>query len=227
MKRIAVLLSGNGVYDGSEIHETVFTMLSIAENGGEYQCIAPDIDQHHVVNHVNGEAMPDKRNVFVEAARIARGNILKVSEVNTRTYDALVLPGGFGVAKNFTKWAFKGPDGEINSQIKDLIQKFNKENKPIVALCMAPTVLAKAFENSDVHAEMTVGSVNEISPYDIAAISEGMKNTGVQVEMKTVNQISYDKENKIISAPCYMMEASIIDVRENVKQSINKLFEII
>lgn len=227
MKRIAVLLSGNGVYDGSEIHETVFTLLSIAENGGEYQCIAPDIDQHHVVNHVNGDEMPEKRNVFVESARIARGTILKVSEVKTSAFDALVLPGGFGVAKNFTKWAFNGPEGDINNEIKVLIQKFNKESKPIVALCMAPTVLAKAFENSDVHAEMTVGSVNETSPYDIAAISDGMKNTGVQVEMKTVKQISYDKENKIISAPCYMMEASIIDVRDNVKQSINKLFEII
>ncbi len=223
-KKIAVILSGCGVFDGSEIHEAVFTLLAITENGGKYQCFAPDIDQHHVLDHRTGNEMNEKRNVLVESARIARGNILPLSEYKSSEYDGLVIPGGFGAAKNLTKWAFSGPDGEINEEVKDAIATTVKAKKTVVGLCMGPTVIAKALEGSGISSHLTVGSTNEPSPYDIEAISGGMEKTGAVAEMKTIREITIDSTLKIITAPCYMMEADILQVRNNVKQAIDAMF---
>ena len=225
--KIGVLLSGNGVYDGSEIQEAVFTLLSIDEHGAEAICIAPDINQHHVVNHLTGEEMNEKRNVLIESARIARGNITKISDVDINELDGLVIPGGFGAAKNLTKWAFSGPDGEIDSEVKEIIRNVNAQGKPIVALCMGPTVISKAFQGTGVHSHLTVGTDQEASPYEIAEISTGMEKAGAIAEMKSIREMSVDEEHKIITAPCYMMEASIKEVNNNIKLAMNKLFEMI
>ena len=224
-KNIAVILSGCGVFDGSEIHESVFTLLAIEENGGTYQCFAPDIEQHHVLNHITGAEMPGKRNVLIESARISRGNILPLSDYKAANFDGLILPGGFGAAKNLTKWAFSGPDGDIDPDVKTAINETVRIQKPIVGLCMGPTVVAKALEGTGLKPHLTVGSTEAASPYDISAISEGMNKTGAVAEMKTVDQIQIDKQNKIITAPCYMMEASVVEVRNNIKQAIDALFK--
>lgn len=224
--KYAVLLHGNGVYDGTEIHEAVCTLLSIAQAGHEYQCIAPDVQQHHVINHTNGDEMNETRNVFVESARIARGDILKVAEINAADYDGLVIPGGFGAAKNLTTWAFDGPESEILPQVKSLILGFVSSNKPIAALCMSPTTIAKALEGTDYHARLTVGSTEEPSPYEIGAISNGMKSIGVIAEMRTVREVAIDNGLKIVSAPCYMMEAGIVDVYQNTQQAIQELIRL-
>jgi enhancing lycopene biosynthesis protein 2 len=225
--KIGVLLSGNGVYDGSEIHESVFTLLAIDENKGEAICIAPNIDQHHVVNHLTGDEMQETRNVMVEAARIARGAITDLSEISSNGLDALVIPGGFGAAKNLTKWAFKGPDGDINADVKRIINDMVANNKPIVGLCMGPTVIAKALEDANLKPHLTVGTTAEASPYEIDAISQGLEKAGAVVEMKSIKEISIDETNKIICAPSYMMEGSITDVRNNIKQGIDQLFEML
>lgn len=225
--KIGVLLSGNGVYDGSEIHESVFTLLAIDENRGEAVCFAPNINQHHVVNHISGEEMNETRNVLTEAARIARGAISDLAEVSSEGLDALVIPGGFGAAKNLTKWAFSGPDGEINADVKRIINDFAQAKKPIVGLCMGPTVVAKALEDAGLKQHLTVGTTEEASPYEIAAISGGMEKVGAVAEMKSIREISIDEDNKIITAPCYMMEGSITDVRNNIKQAIDQLFEML
>ena len=225
--KIGVLLSGNGVYDGSEIHESVFTLLAIDENKGEAVCMAPNVEQHHVVNHITGAEMEEKRNVLIEAARIARGAISDLAEVSESQLDALVIPGGFGAAKNLTKWAFSGPDGEINADVKRIINEMVNANKPIVGLCMGPTVIAKALEGAGKKQHLTVGSTAEASPYEIGAISAGMEKVGAIAEMKTVREIAVDEKNRIITAPCYMMEGSITEIRENIKQAIDQLFEML
>lgn len=225
--RIGVLLSGNGVYDGSEIHESVFTLLAIDENRGVAVCMAPNIQQHHVVNHITGEEMPEARNVLVEAARIARGAISDLAEMTADNLDALVIPGGFGAAKNLTTWAFSGPDGEINAEVKRIINQMVNAKKPVVGLCMGPTVIAKALQGAGLNEHLTVGTTKEASPYEIDAISQGMEKTGAVAEMKTIREISIDHKNRIITAPCYMMEASITDVRNNIKQAIDELFEML
>lgn len=225
--KVGVLLSGNGVYDGAEIHESVFTLLAIDENRGEAVCMAPNVEQHHVVNHLTGEEMSETRNVLVEAARIARGAISDLSEISADGLDALVIPGGFGAAKNLTKWAFSGPDGEINADVERIIKQMVAAKKPVVGLCMGPTVIAKALEGSGLHEHLTIGTTEEDSPYEIDAISAGMEKAGAVAEMKSVREIAVDAENRIITAPCYMMEASITDIRENIKQAIDQLFEML
>ena len=225
--KIGVILSGNGVYDGSEIHEAVFTLLAIEESGAEALCYAPDIQQHHVVNHITGEEMNEKRNVLVESARIARGNIKSLSEFNVDDVDALAIPGGFGAAKNLTKWAFSGPDGEILDEVKKAINETIAAGKPLAGMCMGPTVIAKALEGSGIKSELTVGTTEEKSPYDIKAISEGMEKTGASAVMKSVEEILVDEKNKIITAPCYMMDASITQVRDNIKATVKKLVELV
>jgi enhancing lycopene biosynthesis protein 2 len=227
MKKVGVILSGCGVYDGSEIQEAVFTLLAIAQNKGQALCFAPDIDQHHVVNHLNGNEMTETRNTLVEAARIARGEIRSLDKFNANELDALVIPGGFGAAKNLTKWAFNGPDGEINAQVKNTIIQMHNQQKPICGLCMGPTVIAKALEKTNAAIHVSVGTDKEKSPYDIAAISGGINATGAIAEMKTVREVCIDTKNKIITAPCYMMEASIVEVKQNIDEAISTVFKLI
>jgi enhancing lycopene biosynthesis protein 2 len=225
--KVGVLLSGNGVFDGSEIQEAVFTFLAIDRRGGEIVAMAPNIDQHHVLNHLTGDEMDETRNVLVESARIARGNIRDMSKVTAADMDALAIPGGFGAAKNLTKWAFSGPDGDIDPQVKRIIQEMWKAGKPIAAMCMGPTVIAKALEGLNAHEHLTVGSTEEPSPYDIAAISAGMNAAGAVSEMKTIQEVLVDEKNKIVTAPCYMMDATITEVYMNIEETIEALFDML
>lgn len=225
--KIGVLLSGNGVFDGSEIQEAVFTLLAINENHAEAICMAPDVDQHHVLNHITGEEMPEKRNVLIESARIARGNIKDLALISEEDLDALVIPGGFGAAKNLTKWAFKGPDGDIIPDVKRIINEMVLNHKPICGLCMGPTVIAKALEKSGIKPGLTVGTTTEPSPYEIDAISSGMEKTGATAHMKSIKEIMVDEKNKIVTAPCYMMEASVTEVRSNIKMALDQTIAMI
>lgn len=225
--KIGVLLAGSGVYDGSEIHEAVFTLLSIDERGGEYQLFAPNKDQLHVIDHLTGNELDQTRNVLVESARIARGDVLDIREIDMKELDALVIPGGFGAAKNLNTWAIKGPDSEIDPDVQRIILEAVEQEKPIAALCMGPTVVAKALQGTDKHATLTVGTTEASSPYDIKGISEGLASVGAAPVMKTVHQIAVDNQLRLVTAPCYMMDARISEIRENVDEAIEKLFEFL
>ena len=225
--KIGILLSGCGVYDGAEIQEAVLSMLAVQEIGAEYLCISVDAPQHHVINHTTGEEMPETRNMLVEAARIARGDIHNINSIAPADIDALIIPGGFGSAKNFTKWAFEGPDGAILPEVKLLLVNLVNVGKPIAALCVSPVVLAKAFEGSAIHANMTIGSDKEGSPYSITDFSTGLAKTGVEPVMKTVREIQIDTANKLVTAPCYMMDATILEIRNNIRQAVEALRDLI
>ena len=159
--KIAVLLSGSGVYDGTEIHESVFTLLALSQNNLDFICTAPNITQHHVINHVNGEVMNEQRNSFVESARIARGDIISLCELNKAEISGIIIPGGFGAAKNLSNWAFEGPNGNVLQEVKDLILHCVKNKKPIVALCISPTLIAKSLQGTIYNAKLTIGSALE------------------------------------------------------------------
>lgn len=226
MKKIGVLLSGCGVYDGAEIQESIFTLLAIKELGAEYVCISVDKPQHHVVNHLTGDEMNESRNMMIEAARIARGDVKNITDIDPADIDALVIPGGFGSAKNFTSWAFDGPNSTILPEIKLLIVNMANVGKPICALCVSPVVVSKALENSIIKPSLTLGSTAEESPYDIAGFSSGIEQTGAVSTFKTVREVNVDLENRIVSAPCYMMEADIVQVRENIKLAIEETLKL-
>lgn len=224
---IAILLSGNGVYDGSELHETVFTIAAIDAHGASWLCLAPNVPQMHVINHVDGSTANEQRNVLVESARVARGSIADVATARADDFDALVIPGGFGAAKNLTTWAIDGPGATIQADVERLVLDFVRANKPVVALCMAPVVIAKALEGAGRTPHLTVGSTAEASPYDIAAIAAGIEQTGGRAHESTIREITIDASNHIITAPCYMMEARPHEVRANVEQAINAMFAML
>ncbi len=225
--KIGILLSGCGVFDGSEIQETVLTMLAIEEAGFEYFCIGVNANQHHVINHTTGEEMNETRNMLIEASRISRGEIVDIKNVQPVDLDALVIPGGFGNAKSLTKWAFNGSDGAILPEVKLLLVNLINIGKPIVALCVSPIVVAKALQGSAIKVKMTMGTALEPSPYDIHSFSDELSKIGVHCEMKNIREIEIDKKYNIITAPCYMMNASISEVRNNIKTAIEALKDLI
>ncbi len=214
MKTIAVILSGCGVYDGAEIHEATLSLYSIAKNGCTYKIFAPDLDQHHVVNHITGEEMNETRNVLVESARIARGDISPLSEFVAADFDGLLIPGGFGAAKNLSDWAFNGPEGTINQEVSDAINCMVEIGKPIGALCISPVLLAKVL--SDV--ELTIGR----DP----ATAAGVEAVGATHINTTHGEIIIDMKYKVITTPCYMLDANIVQIgtgAENVVKAMLKL----
>jgi enhancing lycopene biosynthesis protein 2 len=223
MKKIGILLSGCGVYDGSEIQETVLAMLAIQEAGAEYFCISIDENQHHVINHLNGTEMAETRNMMIESARIARGNVKNINEVEIRDFDALVIPGGFGNAKNLSSWAFDGPKGTILPEVKLLIVNCINAGRPIAALCVSPILIAKAMEDSGFQVELTLGNSADSSPYNINDFHASLQATGAKTFEKNIEGIQIDEKLKIVSAPCYMIEANILEIRNNIKQAIEAL----
>ncbi|MDE5423089.1 isoprenoid biosynthesis glyoxalase ElbB [Ancylomarina sp. DW003] len=213
-KKIAVVLSGSGVYDGSEIHEATLALYAISKNGGEYQIFAPNIDQHHVVNHLTGEEMAETRNVLVEAARIARGNIKDLKEFKAGDFDAILFPGGFGVAKNLCSLAFDGADCNVDSGIENVLREMHKAAKPIAALCIAPALIAKVITG----AEVTIGS-DEGTAGAIEAMGSHHKKAGH-------GEVVIDTKNKIVTTPCYMLDATIAQIGEGAENVVKTLMEM-
>ena len=215
MKKIAVVLSGCGVYDGAEIHESTLTMLAIAQQGAEYQCFAPDMDQAHVVNHLTGEEMAEKRNVLVEAARIARGDIKPLSEYNPAEYDAIVFPGGFGAAKNLCTFAFDGPDCSVNSDMETAIRSTVIAEKPLGALCISPAVVAKVL-----------GDVNVTIGQD-KGTAEAIEKLGATHTTTTHGEIVVDEKYKLVTTPCYMLDATISQIADGANNIVAKILEMV
>jgi enhancing lycopene biosynthesis protein 2 len=225
--KIGVLLSGAGVYDGAEIHEAVLTLLEIESLGYEAVCIGVDAPQHHVVNHLNGQEQAQTRNMLEEAARIARGQIREIRTVVPADLDALVIPGGFGSAKNFSSWAFEGPNGQIRPDVKLLLVNMYNVGKPIVALCVSPVLLALAFEDMAIGQQLTIGSTSAASPYNISDFQEGLQAKGAQTPDCTIQEICIDVPNRIITAPCYMLEASLPALQQNIRQAMAALKQLL
>ena len=214
MKNIAVVLAGNGVYDGAEIHEATLTLLAIAQQGAAYQCFAPDVDQAHVVNHISGEEMPETRNVMVEAARIARGNIKALSEYKAADYDAIIFPGGFGAAKNLCTFAFDGPDCKVNPDVEKAIKATVEAEKPVGALCISPAIIAKVL--GDV--KLTIGQDK--------GTADALEALGAKHVATTHGEIVVDEKYKVITTPCYMLDATITQIAEGASNVVAKMLEM-
>ena len=215
MKNFAVVLSGCGVYDGSEIHEATMTMLAIEQAGAGYQLFAPDIDQAHVINHLNGEVMNEKRNVLIESARIARGQIKDLKNFSAADFDAIVFPGGFGVAKNLCSYAFDGADFTVNDEVRRVILDMKKISKPIGALCISPVLMAKVLKG----ALVTIGTDEETATHikEIGSVHE-ITNSHASVVV--------DEANKLITTPCYMLNGNISDIYNGAKAAIEAIFKM-
>ena len=219
MKKIGVLLSGCGVNDGAEIHESVITMLALDRAGVETVMMAPNIDQMHVVNHYTGQEMDEFRNVLVESSRIARGNIKDMAEVTGNDIDALIIPGGFGVVKNLCDYAMAGSECSINPDVFRLVSEVHLLQKPIGAICIAPAMMAKILGEQDESAEMTVGS-DESTANDI-------KTMGSTHVTCPVTEMVVDKEKKIITTPAYMEAQSIKEAAEGIEKLVVEILSMV
>ncbi|MFO7827345.1 MAG: isoprenoid biosynthesis glyoxalase ElbB [Bacteroidales bacterium] len=215
MKKIAVVLAGNGVFDGSEIHEATLTLYSIVKNGASYELFAPNIDQYHVINHLTGDEMNEKRNVLTEAARIARGKINDLAKFKADDYDAIIFPGGFGVAKNLCTFAFDGIDCKVNLDVEKAIRSMSERKKPIGALCIAPVLIAKIL--GDI--EITIGQDKDTA--------KAVKDMGAKHKDTTHGELVVDEKNKIVTTPCYMLDANIGQIGDGANNIVKKILEMI
>ena len=212
---IGVLLSGSGVNDGSEIHESVITMLALDRAGAETLLMAPNIDQMHVINHYTGQEMDEFRNVLVESARIARGNIKDMAEVSGGDLDALIIPGGFGVAKNLSDYAMSGAECSINPDVYRLISEMIILKKPIGAICIVPSMMAKILAEQNQSATMTIGK-DETTAKDIESMGSTHKEC-------LVEEIVIDKENNIVTTPAYMDAKNISEAAEGIEKLVKQI----
>ncbi|MGH1462556.1 MAG: isoprenoid biosynthesis glyoxalase ElbB [Neptuniibacter sp.] len=216
MKKIAVILSGCGVYDGAEIYESVLTLLQLAERGVDYQCMAPNIDQMHVINHLTGEETAgETRNVLVEAARLARGEIVDLATADASEYDALIIPGGFGAAKNLSDFAVNGPECQVNSDVLAFTQALHQAGKPVGLICIAPAMTPLIFGEGSI---CTIGNDG-----DTAAAIEAM---GGKHKDCGVGEIVIDQERKIVTTPAYMLAGSITEAASGIRKLVDQVIEL-
>lgn len=220
MAKIGVILSGCGVYDGSEIHEAVITLLAIDRCGAEAVCMAPNIPQMHVVNHLSGEpAAGETRNVLVESARIARGKIRDLAQVKASDFDALILPGGFGAAKNLCDFAVKGADCSVNPEVARLVRETVAAKKPLAAVCIAPALVARVLGGDKKSPALTIGT----DPGTAGAL-EAM---GAKHHSCPVKEFVIDKQNKLISTPAYMLAGRISEAADGIEKTVKALIDMI
>jgi COG3155: uncharacterized protein involved in an early stage of isoprenoid biosynthesis len=220
--RFAVVLSGCGVFDGSEIHEAVLTMLAIDEAGGEYRCFAPNTWQAKTVDHFTGQATAlagddDNRNVLAESARIARGDVKDLAEFDPKEFDVIVFPGGFGAAMNWSNFAVKGPDCEINKEVEKAIRAAYENGLVIGAMCIAPVVIARVLGKHKI--AVTIGT----DP----AIGTGIEKMGAVHEPKGMLDVCVDEDNKIVTTPAYMLGKTIKDIRRGTQNLIDEIINLI
>jgi enhancing lycopene biosynthesis protein 2 len=215
-KKIGVVLSGCGVFDGSEIHEAVITLLAIDRNGAEAVCMAPDMELDEV-DHLTSQPTGAKRNVLVESARIARGKIRNIAEVKATELDALIFPGGFGAAKNLCDFAFKGPQASVNAEVARLLQEMTAAKKPVGALCIAPALVATVLGKSQ-SPKLTIGTD--------AGTAGAINQTGsVHVDCGA-REMVVDTEHKIVSTPAYMLAGSIAEAAEGIEKAVKAVLEM-
>ena len=212
MKKVGVVLSGCGVYDGAEITESVLTLLALSRGGAQGICFAPDKVQSDVINHLTGEAMADSRNVLIEAARIARGDIHPLNMAKAEALDALIVPGGFGAAKNLSNFAAQGSQCEVDDDLKALALQMHQQGKPLGFICIAPALLPKIF---DFPLRLTIGT-----DIDTAEVIEEMGGEHVPCP---VEDIVVDEDNKIVTTPAYMLAQTIAEAAAGIDKLVARV----
>ena len=214
MKKFAVVLSGCGVYDGSEIHEATLSLLAIVQQACSYEIFAPDRNQHHVINHITGEEMNETRNVLVESARIARGNILDLKKFNPAEFDGLLFPGGFGAAKNLSSWAFEAAGSSVLPEVEDAIKGMVALRKPVGALCISPVILARVLGE----VPLTIG--------DDESTIDALESLGATHIYTTHGEVVLDPDHQLVTTPCYMLDATIDQIAEGATNIVDAMIKM-
>ncbi|CAL8305578.1 unnamed protein product [Arctogadus glacialis] len=221
-KRVAVLLSGCGVYDGTEIHEASATLVHLSRAGAKVKMFAPNTEQMHVVNHCEGKPAEGKRNVLQESARIARGDVTDLAKLDVKDFDALIIPGGFGVAKNLSDWAVKGKDYTVQPQVEKVIKAFRQAGKPLAMCCISPVLAAKALPGC----EITVGQDKECEKWPYAQTAGVMKDMGCTHVNKNVGEAHVDVKNKLVTTSAFMCNAAFHEVFDGIGVMVSELLKL-
>jgi len=210
MKKVAVILSGSGVFDGAELHESVLTLLAIEQEGATYTCFAPDVEQLHVVNHLTGEVSEgETRNVLVESARVARGDIKPVTECDVNAFDTLIVPGGFGAAKNFCTFAVDGENCSFNEDVLNVCKSFAQAKKPAAYACIAPVLAAKVYGN---HVKLTIGNDD--------GTANGVNALGASHVDCKIDEVVVDNDAKLVTTPAYMLAESVSQAHSSITKMV-------
>jgi len=218
--QVAVLLAGCGHLDGAEVREAVLTLLALDQHGAAFQCIAPNADQYHVVNHVTGQAVPGvTRNILEESSRIARvGKCLDLAQARAGDYDALLMPGGFGVAKNHCSFAFKGVEAEVRPDVAAFVSGFFEAKKPVGAICIAPALVALVLSGRRA-ARLTLGG----DP----GSADAMRRLGhLHQDTPSAREIVVDDELNLVTTPAYMFDdARLSDVFVGIERCVAEVLK--
>ncbi|MCB1696482.1 MAG: isoprenoid biosynthesis glyoxalase ElbB [Pseudomonadales bacterium] len=216
MSKLAVVLAGCGVYDGAEVNEAVLTLLSLEQQGASYQCFAPDIEQMHVINHLTGEPVPgETRNVLVEAARIARGNVQDLAQLDVAQFDGLLVPGGFGAAKNLCNFAVAGADMVVQPDFLRIARAFHQAGKPIGLICIAPVMAAAICGQGS---QCTIGN-----DADTAAAIEAMGGKHLACP---VSEARVDTERKLVTTPAYMLAGGVAEAYSGISKCVAQVLAL-
>lgn len=219
MKKVAVILAGCGYLDGAEVHEATCTLLYLDRNGAEMKYFAPDKPLMHVVDHNSGnEEAGQSRNTLIESARISRGDVEPVSKLDVKQFDALILPGGYGAAKNLCTFAVDGPDCKIDPDVEKVIKQAVENKKVIGALCIAPVVVARALKDTGINPTLTIG--NDKGTMD------ALKALNATPEKAPVTEIVVDEQNRIVTTPAYMLGPTISKVAAGIEKLVKKVLEM-
>jgi len=217
MKKIGVVLSGCGVFDGSEIHEAVLTLLAISQCGAEAVCMAPNSDFPET-DHLKKQETGTSRNALLESARIARGDIRDIATVKAADMDAIIFPGGFGAAKNLCDFAIKGAAASVHPEVARIVKEMAQAKKPIGAICIAPVLIATVL-GKDLSPTLTIGT-------DSGTAAE-LKKTGAKHKDCPVNDVVVDRENRIVSTPAYMLAGNISEAHEGIGKCVREVIALI
>jgi len=218
MKTIGVVLSGCGVFDGAEIHESVITLLALDRGGAKAVCFAPNTDQMHVVDHLSGEATSETRNVLVESARIARGEISDLETAKATELDGLIIPGGFGAAKNLCDFAVAGSEAKPHPEVARIVVEMMRASKPVAAVCIAPALIAAICRDAGIECSVTIGADAETAG---AIVAMGAGHTECPV-----SEFRVDEANKLITSPAYMLAGSISEAAEGIERTVEELLRL-
>lgn len=216
-KKVAVILAGCGFLDGAEIRESVLTLTALDAEGADVTIFAPNKPQHHIINHLKSEESAGERNILEESARIARCQVTDLKELNPGEFDALIMPGGFGVAKNLCTWAFKGSACEVDSRVEQVLKGFYESKKPIGAICIAPALVAKVLGSESV--SVTIGNDKETAAE--------IEKTGATHVDKEVHEAHVDQEHKIVSTPAYMYDqAKLHRIQQGISLCVSEVLKL-
>jgi enhancing lycopene biosynthesis protein 2 len=222
-QRVAVILAGSGVYDGTEIHEASATLVALSRANAQVSMFAPDKEQLHAIDHTKGAPHDNTRNVLQESARIARGKVEPLDVLDQSNFDALIVPGGFGAAKNLSDWALKGPDCTVDITVEKIIKSFHENKKPMGFCCIAPHLAAKVIPGCS----LTVGSADsQGGKFPYAEVAGAIESLGCKHVETTVSEAHIDEDNKIVTTAAYMCETAVHEIHDGVAKMVNEVIKL-